>query len=173
MGFWDRLEAGAKGAIIGVGRGAWGLLQDWANPPQELPLVTRPDIGAASAQAAKDQAAYFQRVLNQNLQQNILPGITEQFGMGRLRGGTHQGALRDASFETQRQIASAVQQGAMQRLGITTNAEVAFQQMEQERAWRQARLDMGGQTDYSDIGFQLAMAYFTQGASGQDGSTTF
>lgn len=135
------------------------------NTPAQLPLATRPDIGAASLQASKDQAAYFQRVLNQNLQQNILPGITSEYGLaGRLRGGRYPMAMEQAGIETQRLIANAIQQGAMERLGIISRADLGYSQLEEERAWRQAQLDMGGQTDYTDIGYKLAMLYLTQGA---------
>ncbi len=154
---------GFPGAAVGFGLGS-EVGNTLFGQQEELPLATRPDIGAASAQAAKDQAAYFQSVLNQNLQSNILPGITREWGMaGRLRGGRFPNALAQAGTDTQRLIANAIQQGAMQRFGITTNAEIALRQQEEDRAFRQAQFDISGQTDYTDIGFKLAQLYFMQG----------
>jgi len=128
------------------------------------PLQTRPPLGPAADQAAQQQAQYFQRIMNQNLMQNILPGITQEYGAaGRLRGGRYPEALGQAGMENQRLIAGMTQQGSMDRFKALLAAQLQREGMDEERAWREAQLEMEGGTDYTDIGSKIMMLYLMGG----------
>jgi len=145
--------------------GSWIMQQlGFGEQETELPITTRPPLGPAADEAARQQAAYFQRILNQNLMQNILPGITQEYGAaGRLRGGRYPEALGQAGIENQRLIAGATQQGAMDRFKALLAAQLQREGMDEERAWRQAQLEIEGGTDWSDIGSKIMMLYLMGG----------
>jgi len=146
--------------------GSWFTQQlGFGGEQPELDIPTRPPLGPAADQASMEQAQYFQRMLNQNLTQNILPGITQEYGAaGRLRGGRYPFALERAGADTQRLVANATQQGAMERFKALLAAELQREGMDEDRAWRQAQLDIEGGTDYTEIGKMIAQLYLMGGA---------
>ena len=132
----------------------------FAETPQ---LPQRAPIGIEGDVAARQHAQAIQRMINQNLTSNVIPGIQREFyGANRFSGQMNR-AIGQAQNAGQAAIANAVGESAMQRylteLGLS-----------EQRDWQQAQLELAGQQGtqqmYGDIGRLLAMiaiTYFTGG----------
>lgn len=97
-------------------------------------LNTRPSMGVQGDNAWQQTARAVQQLINQNLLENTIPTLNREWA-NRYQSGQRNQAIQGATNEAQRAGANALAQLALQQWTSQTG-------FEEERAWRQAMLDM-------------------------------
>lgn len=96
--------------------------------------TARPATGIEGQDAWKTTANAVQQLINQNLLQNTIPTINREWA-NRYQSGQRNEAITNATNQAQSTGANAIAQLALQQWQTQTG-------LEEERAWRQATIDM-------------------------------
>lgn len=144
MGWWEDTKA--------VYRSHTPLGWIWPAEEEPLPLPERPSLGLESKRLQQEHAKNIASYLNRSLTANIGQIGRNVAQLGRGDSGIRNQMIQQAVAQSNWTGANIAGQGSLDVLRMALTGQLTREQMDEERAWRQAQLDVGGQQDYSQMG---------------------